>query len=89
MYELSPDRMLFINLVVVVEVEEADFGADYFVKQNERASDMNTPLVTQNIPHWLAEFWATQNFNYSRLDIAKKVRILSLYRFENPLDFWF
>ncbi|MEK7145023.1 MAG: hypothetical protein AAB794_04200 [Patescibacteria group bacterium] len=73
---------------MMIKIEKSDFGTDYFIEQNERAGDMYTTLVTQNIPHRLAEFWATQNFDYSRLDIAKKIWILSLYRFENPLDFW-
>lgn len=49
---------------------------------------MNSPLVTQNIPHWLAEFGTAQNFYDSGLDVTKKIGVLPLERFENPLNSW-
>lgn len=46
---LSVGGILFINLVMVVEIEKADFGSDYFVKKNERASHVNTAITPELI----------------------------------------
>jgi|SRR3989338_3706128 len=79
--------VFLIDLVVVVEVEEADFCRGYLVHEHERARDMQTAAIAQSMAQWLSELGIAQELQGASFYFAVQIRILAFECLEYALGF--